>query len=347
MKIEHYNNYPEGFLEDFTEPVTFRSTAIKKDPDNKNGVLMSAVSNVPATSKVNFTGPDGKKQVVHLAYISNVSPDGEIELDIMGLWLGMMNNGEIHLDPNNPKDVDKFNYLNHCHFNKNSPYTYNGAKWKIERYSLEDIAKVELNDKADVLKAVTTTFLLTDEEIVTIYGQIGKLNPNVASISEMKNELQVIAQEKPIQITKLIPARVQSIINASQTSVVPTSLTPPLGETEGLAGKSDGLVLPEENDVCPDPALVDNEDAEVAKIEYVGPDATLDVPALVATAINNGAIKKVNSKKEWRSHSGEIISTFFKLADGKGTAEEQLTDSLEADFALASKVNFIVSQQGK
>lgn len=313
-KIENFNNYPEGFLEDFNEPVTFKLLGIKKDPDNDDGYLMPSFTNIPATSKVVYKDSDGKSTTVNLALILSSSADGEVEFDIKGLFLGQSNGGQIHLDPKNPKDVEKFNYINHCHFNKSSKYTYEGAGWKVEKFSLESEADKDMESRKDLTAAIVAVSNLSASQIKTLYGKIGSKNPSAVSPSEMKNELEHLAMDSPLAIL--------NVLNKGIEAPAPT----------------EAPSAPESTKKEVEINVVDLE--EVEKNLEKSPE---DAPSLVLTAVNTGAIKKVMTKLEWRTHSGEVLMAFSKVAEGNGTAEEQLIEALEKDASLFSKVELIIS----
>ncbi len=190
-----YNNYPEGFLEEFTEPVIFKLCGIQKDPDNKDGWLMPASKNIPATSRVRFKDKQGVEHDVHLALIRYENPDGSVELDIEGLLLGQMNGGMIQLDPKVPRDVDRFNFINHCHWNKDSKYTFPGAEHIVERFSLKKEAEKQLSERSARRDAMMAIFNLPDSKVKATYAVLGK--GNMKSLPEMRNELEMLAEDNP------------------------------------------------------------------------------------------------------------------------------------------------------
>ena len=185
MSKEYYNNYPEGFLEEFNEKVTFRLVDIKPDHDNPGSYLMPSVTAVPPSSTVTFN--DGKNRIqVNLALVLSYDTEGNMVPDDRSMMLGQFNGGELVLDPRKPKHVDMFNYLNHCHWNKSSKYTYPGAKHYVEKVDHEAFAAKE-SEALDLKRsALMTVAIINDDQIKLIAELIleaesedSPLSPNV------------------------------------------------------------------------------------------------------------------------------------------------------------------------
>lgn len=193
MTQSNYNNYGEDFLEPFDKPVTFKLLGIKPDPNNKGAFLMPMFKNVPATSRVKYNG-----KIIDIALIRNVYPNGDIEFDSNLLQFGQFNNGEIHLTPDKPRDQKIFEYLNHCHFNRDSKYTYEGANHIIYKVNLEKEAEGKISGRKTLFNAVALASNLSDESrIKTVYSVVGNGNPAKMSINEMKNEIEEISMRDP------------------------------------------------------------------------------------------------------------------------------------------------------
>lgn len=226
-----YNQYPKGFLKEFTEPVTFKLVNMQPDPDVPGGWLMPRFQNIPATSMVMFKDSKGKSHQVRLALIRTIHASGEIEFEDRTLLLGQSTNGEIVLDPKNPKDVETFNYLNHCHWNKSSPYTYEGAEHIIYRWDPEVLAKEEMNERASSRKAIIAVSTLSDTQIATLYAQIGAKKPSMVSLSEQRNEMEIVAQDNPVRVLEALSkdnASIEALVNTLINVGAVRKLTPQL-----------------------------------------------------------------------------------------------------------------------
>ena len=204
MSQEYYNNYPEGFLEDFREKVIFRLVDIKPDPDNPGAYLMPSVTAVPPSSTVTFDDGENRTQV-HLALVLSYDRDGNMIPDDRSMMLGQFNGGELILDPKKPKHVDMFNYLNHCHWNKSSKYTFPGAKHYVEKVDHEAFAAKEL-EALDIKRiALVTVSIINDDQVKAIASLILEAEPEDSPLSPKvrRANLDKIADKYP---EKLIAA---------------------------------------------------------------------------------------------------------------------------------------------
>jgi len=222
MPEHNYNKYGKDFLEPFNEPVTFKLLGIKPDPNNKGGFLMPMFKNVPATSRVTVE-KNGVKEVIELALIKYVHPSGEVEFDSQLLQFGQFNNGEIHLTPEKPQDFRMFNFLNHCHFNRDSKYTYEGANHIFYRVDPEGEAKKEIKGRAVLRKAILMAAALEDaKDIKTVYSVVGNGNPSKLSISEMKNEIEELSMTDPQLLVDTIAEYIEPDMDSGDDGVITT-----------------------------------------------------------------------------------------------------------------------------
>jgi hypothetical protein len=304
-----YNNYPEGFLEPFTEPVVFRliDKYRQPDPDNAKGILMPFIMNIPATSRITL----GDK-VIDLALIRNIDSFGEVELEREALFIGKVNNGMFQLSPNNPAHRKMFNYLNHCSYNKDSKYTYAGADVYIERYSPEKDAKQNMIDRSAKKAAILIVDSLNDAESRSLYAKIGTKNPTRISIEEMKDELDALAFVSPeIIIDAHEPRKAKKEAQAvSAVSVQEVPFNEDL-EVEFTSTSSD-----EDEETLDDEDIISAED-------------------LVNIVTKSKQIYKHNPTRKWKmKRNGFAIFNFEPASKGVGTAEEQLIDAIDKDKNL-------------
>lgn len=321
MAENPYNKYPEGFLQEFKEPVIFRLTERwrKPDPDQPGAVLMPMSINVPATSRVTYNG-----QVVDLALINNIDAFGNIDLDRDNLLLGRFNNGMIHLSPNNPKHRKIFEFLNHCHWNKDSPYTYQGVDHIIEKYSPASEAKKSMEERAVKKKAILVVEQLNDAQLISTYSKIGTKNPKRLTIEEMRNEMDELAFNEPeliLDATKGI-----SFNAAKQVKAV----EPNIEEDDDLLDDLlDGL---SEEDLEDESQIVDS------------PVGELTAEDVVNVALKSKLIYKHNPSRIWKIKKNGHTLFHFKAANaGVGTAEEQLVKAASEDKKLLAILQGLIA----
>lgn len=216
MSKEYYNNYPEGFLEPFKEKVTFRLVGIRADPDNPGSYLMPSVTSIPPSSTVIYND-----QEVHLALISSFDTNGNMIPDDRSMMLGQFNSGEITLDPKKPKHVAMFNYINHCHHNKSSKYTFPGAKHVVEKVDHEALAAKESNLLDLKRAALMTISTINDDAIASIAAFLLEKEPEDSPLSAKvrRANLDKIADkypEKVIDVCKKLGIHLVSVPGSKQ-----------------------------------------------------------------------------------------------------------------------------------
>lgn len=183
--MSNYNNYPEGFLEEFNKPVTFKLVNIKEDPENPGHFLMPRFTNIPATSQVVFNN-----EVVNLAYIERYDANGDPVFGDRSLLLGMHNNGEIYLDPSRAKDRKLFEYINHCHWNRSSKYTNESSQHVVYKFDLDEIANSRVSSRNSLKESLRFIMSASDIEIKSLYVLVGKEIPSGMSMPRMRDELE-------------------------------------------------------------------------------------------------------------------------------------------------------------
>lgn len=311
MHISNVNQYPEGFLEEFTKPVTFRLANIKPDPDNPNGVLMPNITMVPPTSKVLYKkNEDDYGEIVNLVLVSSVSSDGDVTPDTRRTMIGAINGGEIRLDPKRPKDREVFNFLNHCHWNKSSPYaSENPADWIIFKFDPEQQAKDELAEKNPMLESMKFISSSPDSALRKLYILI--IGEPAGKTSEMiKNELIALTMTN----SKAVLSGIETLKpNMSAEDIVAT--TPKnVGveeDTESSLGNSES-----------------GEDDEYSKDDFI---------VMIKEALADKALTRVNAKSEFRGLDGETFFKFQSKAEAGIPAEEQLANELLTNTELFNR----------
>lgn len=302
MRADAYNNYPEGFLEEFKEPVVFRLINIKPDPDNEGAFIMPNITAVPSESQVICDG-----EVVHLALISTVDPEGNATLDSRSLWLGQINGGEIRLDPKRAKDHKIFKYLNHCHWNRSSKYASdNPADWIVFKFDPETQAKEELAEKNPMMESISFITSASDAALRKLHVIIGDGSPKGKSVDVIKNEL--------IKIATSVPDKAYAGIQA---------ITPSLGKG--------------------DVKNADKESTPTIEVDSENIPEDLDVEAVAREAEKTKVIVRVNRYQVYRDQEGNDFFKFKSKEEAGATASEQLVDALDSDPDLLAKLQHMMS----
>lgn len=200
VRAEYYNDYPDGFLQEFTEPVTFELIGVKPDPENEGQFIIPFSKNVPATSRVQFEGQD-----VHIAHITSVKPDGTAVFGSKELRFGVIAGGfRKRLDPKKAKDVALFRYLNHCHWNADSPYVEDKRACIIRRFDLQQITEESRNSRQMRTIAIKAIDDLADDRLIPVFAKVGKGQYHNLSEAELRDRLEEIAEKDPKTIIEAL-----------------------------------------------------------------------------------------------------------------------------------------------
>lgn len=258
-----YNKYPEGFLEPFKKKTTFRLVDIKPDPDNPGAYLMPSVTAIPPSSTVVYKG-----QEVHLALVASYDENGNMIPDDRSMMLGQFNNGELTLDPRKPKHVAMFNYINHSHHNRSSPYTFPGAKHYVEKVDHEAFAAKE-SASLDIKRAALMTVSVINESQVQLLAEA--LLAKEPANSPLSNKV------RRANLDKLADKYPEKILDACK------SLSIPVAHIDGAA-KEEETVAASEVEIDP----------------FIG--------AKVKGLIKSGEISQINVRKEFKNkETGKVI----------------------------------------
>lgn len=207
MKAELFNKYPAGMreqaLKDFQKPITFKLCNVKEDPDNKGRFLLPTHKNVPCRDII----LDNEGNPLHIAYIIGTSITGEAQLgDIV---YGRFNQGQITLNPKNPKDREKFIFMYFTNYNLNAPqrsidgydtdvepifYTVNPAKEARERRQKREQLK-------KAMKAVEGLKSAAIDEVYTILSGVSAAR---AGDDEKLDYVENLAQTNPGKLLTVV-----------------------------------------------------------------------------------------------------------------------------------------------
>ena len=323
-RSEHYNQYPEGFLEDFKEPVTFKLVGIKPDPDNKSGFLMPTITSIPPESKVSFTDKDGKTHLVRLALISSIDAEGNIAFDDRRLFIGQINNGEIKLDPKRSRDLEVWRYLHHCHWNASSPYAEEDGPHVVFEYNWEAEANKEISGRSAMFHAFKFISSAEDEDINHLYNMIGTEKSSKIGPGAMRNELEKLAISDPSTVSFAIS---QIEMDEDKSDVKQKAVD----HNEGDALNEDGL----------DEGGLDNNTPP----EPPAPPA-MDTKKLAYEAKNLGALKQVNNRMEFTDPQGKIVFKWSKRSDTEERSPiDQLSDAMKGSQPLRDQVSYLINSQ--
>ena len=187
MKKEDINQYPDGFLEEFKEPVTFKLLGVVPDKSSptKGAMKMPSMKQIPPASTVSY-----KEETLTIALVKSVDPSGNVVLDKNRIVMGRFNDGQIRLDPSRPKDIEAFKYLNHCQYNQDSPYTYEGAKHYFYKFDLEKEAGARSENRKPMREAYRLISNSNSQDILSVYRLIGSQSADSTSIELIIDELE-------------------------------------------------------------------------------------------------------------------------------------------------------------
>lgn len=241
MKKDELNNYPEGFLQEFREPVTFKLLGLDGDDASpvKGKRSMPAVKKINAFSVVNFKNGNGDTIPVPIGYVKSTKPNGDVIFGD-GLSFGFFNDGQIQLNPNIPSHRDLFNYLNHCEFNYDSPYTFPSAKKIFYRFSLERIAKENTGKRKGAITALKLIEAASEETINSVYLILGKsrVNSLVEKIDKLEEEAFINSDKVINAFEKLRSSGTRSDASTPPNNPVDDAESPKLVNSEVLVNKA-------------------------------------------------------------------------------------------------------------